>query len=375
MKRFSISIYHSYNNINYDTMKKYLVMFCLLSMSMIINSQNKYVSIENLKIINKIVQTPNIYHRIDTASYKIDLVPLTQLRFSAGIATVFSTNSKKITLKWKSKNNRIIDNMSIIAQKGFDLYILKEREWVFAGCVTCKNKGQNNEETIVDNMVKGNKTCLLYFPLFDEISSLSLGVDRDAYIKSIDCPFQHKIVFMGSSIIHGAAASRPGMALPARMERLLNMEIINLGTSGCSKLQPYMAQIISDNDADAYIFDVFSNPSPKEINERLEKFIHIIRTKHPFTPLIFIQTEIRENTNFNSVIKKYEYDKRSISEKLMKRLIKRDKNIYFLDPGLYIGNDHEATVDGIHPSDLGFTRIMRKLVPKIKKILNKYGIR
>ena len=34
-----------------------------------------------------------------------------------------------------------------------------------------------------------------------------------------------------------------------------------------------------------------------------------------------------------------------------------------------IGHDHEGTVDGVHPNDLGMMRIAEALLPAIKKLL------
>ena len=41
----------------------------------------------------------------------------------------------------------------------------------------------------------------------------------------------------------------------------------------------------------------------------------------------------------------------------------------------FLGHDHIATSDGSHPTDLGFTRMLDSISPKILKILRKYGIR
>ena len=44
-----------------------------------------------------------------------------------------------------------------------------------------------------------------------------------------------------------------------------------------------------------------------------------------------------------------------------------EKNIYFLSSKDIIGSDGEATVDGAHFTDLGFTRYSKILYPIIKK--------
>ncbi|MFA7043491.1 MAG: SGNH/GDSL hydrolase family protein [Bacteroidales bacterium] len=47
-----------------------------------------------------------------------------------------------------------------------------------------------------------------------------------------------------------------------------------------------------------------------------------------------------------------------------------DKNIYYLPSHNFLGNDGEATVDGIHLTDLGFERFSEKLYQAIKKTLH-----
>lgn len=134
-------------------------------------------------------------------------------------------------------------------------------------------------------------------------------------------------------------------------------------------MEQFFAHVAAACEADAFLFDSFSNPSAQQIEERLEPFVATIRAAHPTTPLIFLQTEVRESRNFNDKIRKFEDDKRAASEAGMQRLLKQDKNIYFLNPGMPLGDDHDATVDGVHPSDLGHGRILEVIRPQIVKIL------
>ncbi|MFQ9760263.1 MAG: SGNH/GDSL hydrolase family protein [Alistipes communis] len=165
------------------------------------------------------------------------------------------------------------------------------------------------------------------------------------------------------------------MAYPAQLERATGFEFVNLGASGQCKMEQFFAHVAAACEADAFLFDSFSNPSAQQIEERLEPFVATIRAAHPTTPLIFLQTEVRESRNFNDKIRKFEDDKRAASEAGMQRLLKQDKNIYFLNPGMPLGDDHDATVDGVHPSDLGHGRILEVIRPQIVKILKKHDIR
>ena len=112
--------------------------------------------------------------------------------------------------------------------------------------------------------------------------------------------------------------------------------------------------MLAEMEADAFVFDAFSNPSAGEIEERLDAFVATVRKAHPSTPLIFIQTEVRETVNFNLQARKFESDKRAAAEAGIRRLMKDDRNIYFIDSRGMIGTDHLGTVDGSHPSDQGF---------------------
>lgn len=143
------------------------------------------------------------------------------------MAITFRTNSKNIALKWNTEEEEPSLNTTFILQKGFDLYIKKDNKWVFAGVAT-PTVGTRHQSPIVENMDESVKTCLLYLPIFANINRLELGIDEGSVIEKVENKFRHKIVVIGSSITHGAAASRPGMAYPAQLNRHLGFEFPNL---------------------------------------------------------------------------------------------------------------------------------------------------
>ena len=107
----------------------------------------------------------------------------------------------------------------------------------------------------------------------------------------------------------------------------------------------------------------------------MEGFVRRIRESHPTTPLIFLQTEVRESGNFDLKKRAFEDAKREAARKGMEKILETDKNIWFINPGMKLGDDHEATVDGVHPTDLGFERMLKKVQPQIIRILQKHGIK
>ena len=359
-------------------MKRVLLIFFLAVLSLSVSAQDiSWHDASELTIIGKPIPTSEPFTRIDGSVYKfndktIDLYA----GYSTGLAILFETDSQIIKARWTTGPNNASKNMTAIVCKGLDLYIMKEGEWVFAGVGAPSMKKApygKHEDTIVSDMAEGTKQCLLYLPLFDEVTSLEIGVEDGSVIRPMENPFHGKIIVHGSSITHGASASRPGMTYPARFGRDNGMYTCNLGFSGMCKLQKEYAEYLADiKDVDAFIFDTFSNPQADVINEKFDEFVDIVRAAHPDVPMIFLQTERRETRNFSTKREASESAKQEAAEAVVKRRMKTDKHMYFISSEEFLGREHIATVDGVHPTDLGFTYMLESITPKILKILKKY---
>lgn len=353
-------------------MKK--IIFLLLSVLSIgtllgqVNSTIKFMDAFELTMIGKAFPTTNPYHRVDTTYFKgMTASENQQARCSAGLALAFSTNSTFIDLlpvyKWEHKK----DNMTGISTAGFDLYIKRKNQWVYAGSATPAVR--NSRVTIISDMDTTLKECLLYLPIYSELDELKVGVHKDASIASIPDPFRKKVVFFGSSFTQGVSASRPGMSYPMQIERNLNVQVCNLGFSGNSKLQTYFAEMIAAVDADAIVFDAFSNPDETIIRERLALFLDIVTKTHTKIPLIFVQTIHRGNSNFNEKIRDREDKKRRVASELMPGAMKKYKNVFFIENPLPRNLSEDISADGVHPSDLGYYYWAKNLGSQINKIL------
>jgi hypothetical protein len=254
---------------------------------------------------------------------------------------VFTTDSKTIAARWTTSDRIPGTNMTPNTQKGLDLYIMRNGEWVFAGVGSPKISGtrDTHEHTIVTNMAEGEKLCLLYLPIFDSVEKLEIGVEQGSNIAATENPFRHKIVVHGSSITHGASSSRAGMTYPAIFSRHTGLYTCNLGYSGRCKLQPEFATFLAEvADADAFVFDTFSNPSAEVIVENFDRFVDIIREKHPTTPLIFTQTIRRDTRNFNLKTEDFEAKKQAAAE----RVVRLAEEKFAGNPGqvLFVLRDH-----------------------------------
>ncbi len=363
-------------------MKKLFLMLAIAAIgfpSMAVSTKNlRYVSADSLTIVNKPQPDGPRLRRIDTAKYPT-LTPTVNkyLNMSTGMAVKFKTNSPVIRAKWVTTDAHNRTNMTAISETGLDLYIKKDGKWLWAGFGNPKFKETTHESTLVNDMDTTMKECLIYLPTFKQLDSFEVGISPTSRIESCGEIKHAPIVAMGSSYTHGASTSRAGMAWPAQLSRILDVDIANYGTSGQQKMEQFFADIICDTEADMFIFDCFSNPTAEQIHERFAPFVKKIRSKHPKTPLVFLETVDREWKNFDLKRRKNEEDKEQAAREEIAKIMASDPNIYFFEPGLYTGTDHETTVDGTHPGDNGYQRaalnIAEKInaTPALKRIVDK----
>ena len=348
-----------------------IALFCLLTTSL--QAQLTYHDASRFPILGKATQdTETRYERFPDSLKNISRPPLWNLsRNSAGLAIRFRSNSTRIALKWQALANNHMNHMTDTGVKGLDLYCWEGNgQWRFVN--SARPNGKSNEATIVANMQPKEREFMLYLPLYDGLTSLAIGIDSLADIgqPAIDFPIREKpVVFYGTSILQGGCASRPGMAHTNIISRRLNRECINLGFSGNALLDLEVAKVIAEVDASVFVLDFVPNASVDQMKERMEKFYRIIRSKHPDTPIVFIEDPIFTHTLYDERIAKEVQNKNQTVKQIFYQLKKqKEKNITLISSKDMLGDDGEATVDGIHFTDLGMMRYADLVCPVIKKL-------
>ena len=87
-----------------------------------------------------------------------------------------------------------------------------------------------------------------------------------------------------------------------------------------------------------------------------------------------MQTIYRQGRNFSVSTDRYEQSKMDTTEELMAEAVRKYDNVYFIRPdtGKY---GKESSVDGIHPSDMGYLGWEESIRKPIMKILKRYDIK
>ncbi len=370
-------------------MKRFLTFIALAAFSVSALAQTpknvkfNYVEASDLTIIGKLMpgKTSNPYHRVDTTLYKgFTATENFQVRMTSGMGCVFKTDATAISILTEYGQLSFPTNTNGISARGYDLYIRQDGEWLWAASGVASDKSLNKPIRLIENMDGTQKECLLYFPLYSEEYSIKIGVDEGKSIEAIENPFKYRIAIWGSSYTHGSSTSRPGMAYPAQFSRSTGLQMLSLGCSGRCLLQDYFCTVLCDVEADAFVFDSFSNPKADMIQERLVPFIDRMIEAHPGVPMIFQQTIYREKRNFNVYEEKKEQDKMDMAAKIIDELKsskegkEKYKDVYFITPDA-VPDSNEATVDGVHPDNYGYTLWAQSIEKPILKILKKYGIK
>jgi lysophospholipase L1-like esterase len=160
------------------------------------------------------------------------------------------------------------------------------------------------------------------------------------------------------------------MAYPAILGRRLARPTVNLGFSGNGKMEMEMEVLLAEVDVAAYVLDCLPNMSPEMVTERLEPFVTALRTAHPETPIVLVENISYQAGAFIPASKSSYVDKNAALKAAYDRMnAKGIKGLYYVPGETLLGNDGEATVDGTHPTDLGFQRMADALEPVLRKVL------
>jgi len=295
-------------------------------------------------------------------------------RHSAGIAARFVTNATKIDLRWELTSSRLeMPHMAATGVSGIDLYVRDDAgEWRWLNCA--RPSAQKNTTTAISKIPEGTREYMIYLPLYNGVTSVEVGIPANNEIApGPERPEGHQkpIIFYGTSITHGACASRPGMPHPAILGRRFDRPVINLGFSGNGRMEPEVAELIAEIDAAVYVIDCLPNIGAKEVLERTKDVVGILREAHPETPILLVEDRSYSNGFLVTSNRERNLTSREALKKMYDELQSEGvKHLYYLEGEHLLGDDNEGTVDSSHPTDLGFWRQADAFEEVLKPLLD-----
>ena len=286
-------------------------------------------------------------------------------QYPTGGRVRFKTDSRSLELRIDHGGDQFSwRELSLLAMAGIELYEGPPAQMVFRQISRPLSGTEPYVATFAENTDRELREYTLYLPMYAKLQSLEIAVDPHARIEpptpyAMDKP----VVFYGTSFIQGGCASRASMNLPALIGRMLAVDIVNLGFAGDGRCEPEIASLMAEIDAACFVMGPILN-NLELMRENYPRFVARLRQRWPERPILLM-------TRLHTQGQSEPYEVNDLVRQVWKSMrAKGDRHVYFFDAfDLYRDGSVHPTVEGLHPSDLGFKIIADALAPELAKIL------
>jgi hypothetical protein len=292
-------------------------------------------------------------------------------RDSAGMMARFKTSSSAISVHYKVRKSQLgMPHMPATGVSGIDLYA-RDNDGKWKWVQVTKPATQEVQTEIIQGLEPGVREYAAYLPLYNGIEFLKIGVEKGASFEGL-APRGKPIVFYGTSITHGACASRPGMVHTNILGRKLDMPIVNLGFSGNGRMDQAVGEFLVQLDAAVFVIDCLPNMQPADVTAKCEPLVKQLRAAKPDTPIVLVEDRRFTNDWITPKKRQFHTDNHAALRKAYDSLVAQgiEKLFYIHGDSLY-GDDTEGATDASHANDLGFMRQADVFEPVLRKALSK----
>lgn len=277
-------------------------------------------------------------------------------RDSAGMMVRFKTDASAIHVHYKlRKANLAMPHMPATGVSGVDLYA-RDQSGRWRWVQVTRPAAQEVKAEVISGLAPGLREYAAYLPLYNGVESMSIGIPPESQFEGLS-PREKPIVFYGTSITHGACASRPGMVHTAILGRRLDMPVVNLGFSGNGRMDRAVGDFLIQVDAAAYVIDCLPNMGPADVSQKCVPLVKQIRAARPDTPILLVEDRRFTNEWITPAKKKFHDENHAALKQAYETLIQEAvSGLYYIPGDSLYGDDSEGATDASHANDLGFMR-------------------
>lgn len=290
-------------------------------------------------------------------------------RDSAGMLVRFKTDATSIHVHYKlTKSNLGMPHMPATGVSGVDLYA-RDLEGKWRWVQVTKPGTQEVKAEIISGLAPGEREYAAYLPLYNGVEFMSMGVPKGSRFEGLK-PRENPIVFYGTSITHGACASRPGMVHTGILGRRLDMPVVNLGFSGNGRMDKEVGDYLVQIDAAIYVIDCLPNMGPKDVTAKCIPLVQQLRAAKPKTPIVLVEDRRFTNDWILPEKRKFHTDNHAALRGAYEQL-KMDGvgRLYYIPGDRLYGDDTEGATDASHANDLGFMRQADTFEPILRQAM------
>jgi hypothetical protein len=290
-------------------------------------------------------------------------------RDSAGMVVRFKTDADALHVHYKlAKAVLGMPHMPATGVSGVDLYARDEHgkwRWV----QVTRPAAQEIKTELIKGLAPGMREYAAYLPLYNGVEFLKIGVPKAARFEGL-APREKPVVFYGTSITHGACASRPGMVHTAILGRRLDLPVANLGFSGNGRMDAAVGAFLARLDAAAYVIDCLPNMGPAAVAQNCVPLVLQLRAAKPSTPILLVEDRRFTNDWITPAKARFHDENHAALRTAFETLQKQGvANLYYIPGDALYGTDSEGATDASHASDLGFMRQADVFEPFLRKAL------
>ncbi|MBR1984099.1 MAG: hypothetical protein IKA12_05390, partial [Clostridia bacterium] len=207
---------------------------------------------------------------------------------NAGGRVCFRTDSKTVAIMAEVSAYHSA-SFTGIALCGFDLNVKENGKFHRRKIFRPKDDISLPYSGLVE-LAGGEKEILIHMPNYGAVKSLKIGVVKGSKLEALN-PYRKDIkpiLYYGSSITQGGAASVPGNTYENIIGVRTNVDFVNLGFSGWAKGEPKMAEYIAKQDMSLFVYDYDHNAGLKLYKETHYAFYKTIRDANPNLPILVV---------------------------------------------------------------------------------------
>lgn len=290
-------------------------------------------------------------------------------RDSAGMMVRFKTDATAIAVHYKVKKATLgMPHMPATGVSGVDLYARDtDNKWKWVQVT--KPATQEVQAEIIKGLAPGYREYAAYLPLYNGVEFMSIGVAKGSKFEG-QTPRKDPIVFYGTSITHGACASRPGMVHTGILGRRLDMPVVNLGFSGNGRMDKEVGEYLAQIDAAAYVIDCLPNMGPADVSAKCVPLVKQLRAAKPSTPIVLVEDRRFTNDWITPDKHKFHTENHQALKAAYDQLVSEGvQQLYYIPGDKLYGDDTEGATDASHANDLGFMRQADVFEPILREAL------
>ncbi len=297
-------------------------------------------------------------------------------RHSAGLSINFYSNAPEIKVRYTVEGPVAMHHMPATGVSGVDLYGIDQdgKSRHFVGYFN------NSNDTVWTRFVNNRMNEFhnkgyefrLYLPLYNGVKNLEIGIPDGSDLSFIPVSDERPIVVYGTSIEHGACASRPAMAWTTQVQRSFDLPLINLGFSGNGRLEQPLLDLMTEHPERLYVLACMTNltrSTPEQDDFLITNAVATLRAKND-APIILMDhpgfSDTAVNESQNEIIERLNTAVQATYDKL---IAAGHKNLYHVSAA-DINLPYEGWVDNVHPSDYGMTAIAAAIEKTAREALN-----